>query len=129
MARLNFFLISEFFLNFSCEEKILPGYRTDHSLIELSLDFNEKEAKGGTFWKFNNTLLYNVDYVKEVKNLFKEIKLKYAALPYNRDKISDIDNEIFETTINPQLFLEMILLETRGLSIAFSSALKKKDFS
>ena len=125
-GRLDFFLVSESLLNFTQGEKILPGYRSDHSIIEINLNFNN-EGKGKTFWKFNNSLLYNSDFSKEVKDVIIEVKTRYAASPYNKDKIKDIENEHFETTINPQLFLEMLLLEIRGKSIAFSAAVRKKE--
>ena len=59
--------------------------------------------------------------------MFSNIKKQYAATPYNLEKIDDIDNETFETTINPQLLLEMLLLESRSKTIAFSSAMKKNE--
>ena len=127
MGRLDYFLLSENVLKYSCSEKIVPGYRTDHSLIELSLNFKEPEGKGGSFWKFNNSLIFNPSFVKEVKDKILSTKKLYAALPYEQDNICNIDNSEFQTTINPQLFLEMILLELRGLSISFSSNLKKQD--
>ena len=34
MGRLDFFLLTENVLKYSCSENIVPGYRTDHSLIE-----------------------------------------------------------------------------------------------
>ena len=127
MGRLDFFLLSENVLKYSCSENIVPGYRTDHSLIELTLNFKEQEGKGGSFWKFNNSLLFNNKFIQEAKEKILNVKKQYAALPYIQDKIFEIDNKDLGTTINPQLFLEMILLELRGLSIAFSSNLKKQE--
>ena len=114
-------------MKYSCDEKILPGYRTDHSLIEITLNFKDQEGKGGSFWKFNNSLLFNHDFINQAKEKILSVKKQYAAFPYERERISEIANEDFQTTINPQLFLEMILLELRGLSIAFSSHLKKQN--
>ena len=48
---------------------------------------------------------------------------------YNKDNIQNIENELFETYINPQLFLEMLLLNLRSVSISFSTALKKNENS
>ena len=118
--------MSESLVNFVNKENIKPGYRSDHSLIELNLKFSEEHVKLKTFWKFNNSLLLYPEFVKEVHNTLLNIKREYAAFPYNRDNIDQIDNENFETIINKQLFLEMLLLEIRGKSISFSVALKKK---
>ena len=127
MGRLDFFLVSESLLNFTCKEKIKSGYRSDHSIIELTLTFNKALSKTKTFWKFNNSLLYNKDFVNEIRNSFLNTKRQYAATPYNLDNIADIENEDFVTIINPQLFLEMILLNARSTSISMSSAIKKKE--
>ena len=85
------------------------------------------ESKGKTYWKFNNSLLTNFDFIKEVKSVILKVKETYAAFPYDRGKINEIDNEFFESIINPQLFLDMLLLELRGKSIAFSAAIRKKE--
>ena len=65
-ARLDFFLISEFLFTSVEEAKILPGYQTDHSLILLKFDFG-KFQKGKSYWKFNNSLLKDENYVTEIK--------------------------------------------------------------
>ena len=51
---------------------------------------------------------------------------KYAALPYSREAINDIDHRNIEFTITDQLFLELILLEIRGMSIPFSAKIKRE---
>ena len=127
MGRLDYFLVSENLIRFTSEENICPGYRTDHSLVSIKICFTEKEKRGRTYWKFNNSLLSNTDFITEVKKAFLKIKEQYAVFPYNRDNIKEIEPEFFETLINPQLFLEIILLEVRSVTIAFSSALKKRD--
>ena len=128
MGRLDYFLISESLINYTLNEKIQPGYRSDHSVVSLSLQFT-KTPKTKTFWKFNSSLLNNPQYIKEIKNVFSDVKRQYAATPYNIEVIDEIENETFETTINPQLFLEMLLLESRSKSIAFSSAIRKNDLN
>ena len=129
MGRLDFFLISESIISFCSNENILPGYRSDHSLIEITLNFDKNNVKNKTFWKFNNSLLYNQDFVSEIENNFLRCKEQYGAFPYDRNNIASIENKDFVSTINPQLFLEIMLLNSRSLSISFSSALKKKEES
>ena len=68
-----------------------PSYRSDHSIIILSLVFNPfNKVKG--LWKFNNSLLYEKDYSKIVRGKIIDLKKQYAALIYNRDKIQEIDD-------------------------------------
>jgi hypothetical protein len=76
-------------------------------------------------WKFNNSLLYEKDYSKIVREKIIDLKKQYAALIYNRDKIQEIDDNELQLTINIQLFLEMLLLEIRGKTISFASYIKK----
>ena len=126
MGRLDFFLISESLINFSKKEKILTAYRSDHSLITLSLCFSASQ-KSKTFWKFNNSLLNNINFVSEVKNLIHELKIQYALSPYNPLNIDKIEPSDLQLKINPQLFFETLLLEIRSKTIAFSSALKRTE--
>lgn len=67
-ARLDFFLISEEPMSIVSQVKILPGYRTDHSLLFLELQIDDfKKGKG--FWRFNNSLLKDYDYILQIKNI------------------------------------------------------------
>jgi hypothetical protein len=81
--------------------------------------------KGKGLLKFNNSLLYEKDYSKIVREKIIDLKKQYAALIYNRDKIQEIDDNKLQLTINVQLFLEMLLLEIRGKTISFASYIKK----
>ena len=75
-ARLDFFLISS---SFMVEVKlclISAGYRTDHSLIKLQLEFGHFK-KGKSYWKMNNSLLKDITYVKKIKQKIQEVKEQY----------------------------------------------------
>ena len=126
MGRLDFFLISESLLSYSKKVSIHPAYRSDHNLISLSLVFN-KPQKNKNFWKFNNSLLYDTDFITEVKSLLTELKIQYGATPYNPLNINEIENQSLHLKINPQLFFETILLEIRSKAISFSTDRKKKE--
>ena len=65
-ARLDFFLISDNLLPCINNSTIEPSYRSDHNSVILQLKFNDF-IKGKGLWKFNNSLLYNKDYVKLIK--------------------------------------------------------------
>ena len=62
-----------------------------------------------------------------IKNVITKTKRQYAASPYNLDKIDSIQNEVLQVTIDPQLFFEILLLEIRSKTVAFSAALNKKE--
>ena len=65
--RLDFFLISEELLSSVDKIEIKSGYRTDHLSVELDLIISDFR-KGRGFWKFNNSLLKDKDFVENVRN-------------------------------------------------------------
>ena len=76
MSRLDYFLISPEFYGFVTEGDIDISYRSDHSLITVDLNFITQERRKG-YWKFNNSLLYNPEYVKKVKETINETVSSY----------------------------------------------------
>ena len=48
--------------------EVLASLLTDHSSITLSCFKYEESNKGRDFWKFNNSLIKNVEYVLQMKN-------------------------------------------------------------
>lgn len=126
-ARLDFFLVSEDFFPIIETAQTDCGYRTDHSLIKLIINVHN-ENKGKSFWKFNNSLLKDPEYVKIVKNIINDIKEQYIDkenIP-NNITISDLPNPELKFTINQQLFLDTLLMEIRGKTISYSSYKKKR---
>ena len=126
MGRLDFFLVSDSLANYTRDEKIRLSYRSDHSIISLSLVFHEM-PKPKSYWKFNNSLLKVDSYTKEIKDTITKVKQQYAATPYNLNNIETVDNNLLQLTINPQLFFDILLLEIRSKTISLSVAFKKNE--
>ena len=122
-ARLDYFLISDNISQFFMDSQIIPGFRTDHNSIILKLKLHEND-RGKGYWKFNNTLLKDKEYVKIVKNVINEVKQTYVL------NINDVEtannNETILFNINDQLFLETLLMTIRRNTIKYSSEKKKK---
>ena len=123
-GRLDSFLVSNTLTCFVNTCKILPGYRTDHSLINIGLS-KVVRTKRKTFWKFNNSLLKYSTFLENIKTVIKEIKLKYIS-PHLTTEDSN-DHNKYQSYLNPNLFLEVLLMEIRGECIRFASQLNKKD--
>ena len=70
-CRLDYFLISENLVNAIKSTKIKAGYKSDHSIIDVSFDFI-KFQKGPGYFKLNNSLLLNTDYQNSIKNNISE---------------------------------------------------------
>ena len=102
---------------------IMPSYRSDHSIIEISINLCEfKHGRG--YWKFNNSLLKNQDYLNMINKTIEEEKIKYALPVYSMNYITG-SNESIEFSIPCDLFLETLLMRIRGESIKFASRLRR----
>lgn len=78
-----------------------------------------KHGKG--LWKFNNSLLNDIDYLNCINAKIEEIKQQYCLPVYCLDNLLDVKNDDIQFTINDQLFLETLLMEIRGKTISYSS--------
>ena len=139
-ARLDFFLISSSLLPFVERAEIVPGFCSDHSAVTLEIDF-ERFRRGRGFWKFNSSLLKEPKYIERVKALIKRVVTQYSIVNEDPDFFVNASAEELkrfydentpeslqqqELKINPQTFLDILLLEIRSESISFSSKLKKE---
>ena len=62
---------------------ILPGLKTEHSLITLHISKN-KNPRGPGFWKLNTSFLLDLEYIKLIKKTVKEISEEYE----NNDEVN-----------------------------------------
>jgi len=74
-ARLDVFLVSNVLYTKIVETNILPGYRTDHSLITMSITMSNF-TKGNSYWKLINSLLTDIEFVRTIKETIKRVKLQ-----------------------------------------------------
>lgn len=124
-ARLDFFLMSEELMQFSKKCSIEPSYRSDHSIITLELNLTHF-TQGKSYWKHNNSLLSDPDYLVRINKKIMDIKKQYALPVYNIEEIDLIPNEDIQFTIDDQLFLDTLLMEVRGESLSYSSYKNKQ---
>ena len=124
-ARSDFFLVSDNILSRIKKAHIRPGYRTDHSLICMEYKVAEN-IKGRGYFKFNNSLLRDAEYVSKVENIILETLSDYTPLVYNKDQISSLTAQDIILTISDQLFLETVIMNIRVYTISYASSKKKK---
>ena len=67
-CRLDYFLTSEAMSQFIDSIKIIPGFKIDHSIVELLISVC-KIMRGPGYWKLNTSLLKDWDYVEKINNL------------------------------------------------------------
>ena len=123
-SRLDFFLVTENTINSVKTSNIETGYKSDHSMVTLSLTMNNfKHGKG--LWKHNNSLLTDADYLKAINSKILEMIKQYCLPVYNLENIDQIPDEELQFIINDALFLETLKMEISGKSISYASYKKK----
>ena len=132
MARLDFFLISDALFPYVTHTKIEPGYRSDHSMNSITVDF-DRVKQGRGFWKFNNSLLKDLTFVKKVQDIFKNVTKQYCAEDDYPDEFwenaTPEETDFINVNLNPQLFFDILLMEIRGETIKYSTIKKREQFA
>ncbi len=109
-SRLDYLFISEELYNNVMECDILPGVLSDHSILMVELQENDNvENRGKGFWKFNNTLLHDIEFVKRLK----EILLKYR--------------KEYEHLLDKGLVWELVKFQIKMFTIQYCSKKRKEE--
>ena len=108
-SRLDYWLISNHILYDFNSQNVLPGMRSDHSIVELELNIQNSHQKGRGFFKFNAALLKDQVYINEIKRIIQNFM------------------EIHSNEQNHGLKWDALKSQIRGFSIAYSSAKRKKN--
>ena len=106
--RIDRILIADVLLNNTTAWDIVPGILSDHSLVWVEISI-AATPRGKGYWKLNNNLLANIDFVKQ---------LKQCIVDYQ--EIND------NCEVNPHVVWETLKCVIRGESIEFSASLKKR---
>ena len=72
-ARLDYAIGTSSLLDIINSCRIMPGYRSDHSRLDIELRM-DSFIKGKGIWRFNCGLLKNVEYINNVKKWVNEVK-------------------------------------------------------
>ena len=88
---------------------IATGYKTDHSLIEVTI-VTHSNKRGPSFWKLNTSLLSEIDYINQIRVTIKNIQEEYK-------------NDSF---VDDALMWEMIKLKIIEQSLKYSTVKKAK---
>ena len=108
-CRLDFFLVNQTTFCNTVSADILPGYKTDHSMITLQISLHSNN-RGRGFWKLNTSFLNDIEYVNRIKSVINQTKVEYAQ----------------DDTVNPNLLWEMVKLKVREESLKYGTSKKKK---
>ena len=125
-SRLDFFLVSESLVPVVHDADITHGYRSDHSMITLTLKFSKEKSQRKTLWKHNSSLLKDKKYVDEINELIDNLVSEYAILPQESEDISNIPLSNIQLQVSDETFLDFILMKIRSKTIAYAT-MKKKE--
>ena len=106
-----FFLISNIQQESIIKTDVLASFCNAHSPIFFSLQLKDMPTRGKGFWKFNNSLISNDEYVEKMKNQISE-----TIHMLDQDKITD-----------KHLRWEFLKYEIRKFTINFSKKLVKEE--
>ena len=79
-SRIDYLFVSTGIEGMVIKTDIVPGIRSDHSLLYLSLRAQRVEQRGRGFWKFNTSLLKDEKYVETVRGCIEEAKTDNSSL-------------------------------------------------
>ena len=125
-CRLDFFLFCEELMGNYQESDIIPGYRSDHSMVILKLRFGN-DIQHKTFWKFNYSLLRDKQYIKEINDEIDNIVIEYSKTELDTNMLEDTSFMDIDLEISDKSFLDFLLMKIRGKTISYATARKKKE--
>ena len=102
-SRLDYWLTPNSYFYKVKECKINPSILSDHSVITLKINNDEKIEKGKGMWKLNVTLLNDPVYIKRINELIEELIEKYKDIK------------------DPRLKWDVIKMDVRGSTISYAS--------
>ena len=107
-SRIDFFLVAKNLTLSVKSTRIYPAIAPDHDAISISLSLPNLCPRGPGFWKFNNTLLNDEQYVSRVRDTYSQARNYYCHLTDKR------------------LFWEMIKMEISSATISYSKSKCKR---
>lgn len=125
-SRLDFFLLSNSLSSYVTNVDIMPGYKTDHSIITVNLQFGPL-SKRNSFWKFNSSLLKDKEYGDMVNDTINNIMQEYASTSCVNEEDTNKATTENQFTVSDQVFLDFLLMKIRQNTISYAASKKRKE--
>ena len=78
-SRLDYWLISRDAICLVYSTDIRPALKYDHNAISLKLKVSENK-RGKGYWKLNNSLLNDITYLNEIKEVIRSVNYEFSYL-------------------------------------------------
>ena len=105
-SRLDYCIVTENMAQLVDKIDLSPAFLTDHSILKIELTFCPQK-RGPGYWKFNNSLLHDKDYVDKINRLI------------------EIETSVEHTSAKSKW--ESLKLAIRGSTLQYSSQRKKSN--
>ena len=69
-SRLDYFLVSNSVVNSVCKCTIIPGFKSDHSIVTIDIHLTPEQRGPGNF-KINKSLLLQNTYQEKIRNTIR----------------------------------------------------------
>ena len=138
-GRLDMAITSNSILPFISQFKNIPRIKSDHNPLLLIIDFS-RFKRGPGYWKFNNSLLNNADYMNLVKKSIRKTCAIYYDSPIHENFFEQASEDEFNAfceqspeqiqqlnfKINPSLLFEMLMNDIKNETFSFAKELKRE---
>ena len=139
-ARLDMCISSQSMIPYITNFETLAAYKSDHRPIMVTIDFTSF-TRGKGYWKFNDSLLNDINYINLMKSTINTTCAKY----YKSDtygnflqEASERETNLFkskspeelqtlEYNINPNMLYEMLLNDIRNDTITYSVQKRRQE--
>jgi hypothetical protein len=109
-ARLDYFLISDSATSFVKEANILSGYKSDHSMITLTLALSQNKPHRSSYWKFNTSLLHDWKYAEIINKVIKDVTFEYSSNDLPFEEFCKLPISQVSLTISDEVLLDFLLM-------------------
>ena len=111
-SRIDMFLINkDFTINIkSCDIRPILIKSTDHQAVSLKIESVISKTKGPGYWKLNNSVIEEKDYINKIDNLIKKYEILVNA-----------------KRLDPCILLDMLKLEIKNFSIQYCKNRARKS--
>ena len=92
-SRIDFALFTGGIANVVSRIEYLPSFKTDHSLLSFTIS-QTKQKRGPGYWKFNNRLLKDKEFVEKSNKIIERVNVKYRYAQNHVDKWELCLNEL-----------------------------------
>ena len=117
-ARLDYFLVSDSLISKISECNVMPGYRSDHSIVKMELKLTDQK-RGKGFYKMNTSLLMDKDYIQMIEKTIRDTISTYALPVYSPSFVQEFPADV-EIMISWSLMWETVIINMRTETISYS---------